>query len=168
MCSGWYLNVETNVYHPSAGKANALCAFCQDGGLLGAEEAFRGMFLQRWCLPAELRYHNRRSIGIHTHEAGTLTRDQPEAGPESIPSLSEQLHGRLKVMGSVADHLPQTGINIFIYIIYLFKVIAIQHKHTFSPQITYFNRNNSDQDHACSRRFPFTSVPTVAAAEFVI
>lgn len=104
MCSGWYLNAETSVYHPSAGKANALCAFCQHGGLLGAEEAFRGMFLQRWCLPAELRNHNRRSIGIHTHEAGTLTRDQPEAGPQSIPSLSEQLHGRLKAISQAGGH----------------------------------------------------------------
>lgn len=32
-------------------------------------------------------------------------------------------------------------INTFIYIIYLFKVITIQHKRTFSPQIRYFNRN---------------------------
>lgn len=98
MCSGWCLNAETSVYRPSAGKANALCASCQDGGLLGAEDAFRGMFLQRWCLPAELRNHSRRSIGIHTHEAGTLTRDEPEAGPQSIPSLSEQLHGRPKAV----------------------------------------------------------------------
>lgn len=34
------------------------------------------------------------------------------------------------------EGLVQTGINIFVYIIYLFKVITIQHKGTFSPQIT--------------------------------
>lgn len=53
------------------------------------------------------------------------------------------IRGRGRSLGSIGNMNKQFSL----YYIYLFKVISIQHKHTFSPQIMYFNMNNSYQHH---------------------
>lgn len=55
----------------------------------------------------------------------------PKGGSRG-PGVRGQVQGR---------ELGPNMINTFIYIIRLFKVITIQHKGTFSPQIRDLNRN---------------------------
>lgn len=186
-CSGLFLLVRVNTYQPGAGKAGVLQKRPQNRWLLQRARV-------RACVPLSWAQGSikipttklERWLGIslaclREHSATTPSRCGGRAGvePEPVGAASwsaevNQIRWRSGVRGQGADRLVQTGINIFIYIIYLFKVIAIQHKHTFAPQIMYFNRNNSYQDHTCFRRFLFISVPAVAVvvaaavAEFVI
>lgn len=114
--SGWHPSAETNVCHPRAGNANARCAFCRDGGTIGSRRSIQeGCFCSVGASQRSSGIAHRRSIGIRTHEAGTLTRDRPEAGPESKPEpVLSGFMGRLKaiskvggghgVMGSGGDH----------------------------------------------------------------
>lgn len=62
--------------------------------------------------------------------------------------------GRGRSLGSIGNMKKQFSL----YYIYLFKVISIQHKHTFSPHIMYFNMNNSYQHHHLIQKFLFVSV----------
>lgn len=68
-------------------------------------------------------------------------------GPMGICSANWWGQGRS--LGSIGNMKKQFSL----YYIYLFKVISIQHKHTFSPHIMYFNMNNSYQHHHLIQKF---------------